>query len=303
MKNIKIHLILILSLFSCDYFILEADLPNDESKLVINSFFHPDSTVEVYIYEGLSVLDTRDGISPNNVDLKLFNEQGNQVAIFIKSDTDTNTVYSPYKSNYYPLAGEKYSIEAELEGFPKAFSEEIIPTDSAIVTNTVLKRLDLVPDSIKNSTRYSLLLLLDDPSGNDFYEIIVQERFRSLNGPAYGNLEISSKDPVFNLFPTGFSLIMDDKLFNGQPRTINLEFESFKYGCIEGEPCYDDDIRLIVRKTSESYFKYNSTYDLYVSLNENPLAEPVHVYSNITNGFGIFAGYQSSIFPLEVPKD
>ncbi len=303
MNNLKTLLLFIFCLFSCDYFILEVDLPEDEPKLVINSFFHPDSTMEVYVYEALSILNTDFSKSPNGVEVRLFNEQGNQVATFTKKDTTTNNKYAPYKSNFYPIAGEKYRVEAELDGFPVAFSEEVIPIDSAVVNKISLKKLELTPDSLSYSTKYSLSFNLEDGSESDYYEIIVQERYRGINGPTYGNVMISSKDPVFNLFPEGFSLIFDDKLFNGSSRSINLEFTSYDYGCISGEECYDDDTRLIVRKTTESYFKYNSSYDLYGSLEGNPLAEPVQIYSNIKSGFGIFAGFQSSIFPLDVPED
>lgn len=298
MRIVLLSLILLTSF--CDYYVLEVEIPDDDPKLVINSFFHPDSTLEVYIFEGVSILDySAEGLILN-ANVKLYNKDGEQVASLSKSDSN---LYDPYKSRFFPQPNEKYRIEVNYPGFPMAFGEEVIPEDTAVLTQVNLKRLDLTPDSLTYLKKYALSFTLNDPVGKDYYEIIVQNRYRGPYGPTYGNVELSSKDPIFSLFPEGYSLIFEDDLFDGNARIIKVEFEAEDYSCLEGEECYDDNMRLLVRKTSESYFRFNSTYDLYGSLDGNPLAEPVRVYSNIKNGFGIFAGYQTSKFPLIVPEN
>ena len=49
---------------------------------------------------------------------------------------------------------------------------------------------------------------------------------------------------------------------------------------------------------SEDYFLYRKTVTLQNSVVDNPFAEPVPVHSNMTGGFGIFAGYRAETFPL-----
>ncbi|MGE5395011.1 MAG: DUF4249 family protein, partial [Candidatus Saccharibacteria bacterium] len=43
-----------------------------------------------------------------------------------------------------------------------------------------------------------------------------------------------------------------------------------------------------ISKDLYNYLKYLELYDYY---HENPIAEPVPVYSNVKNGAGIFAGF------------
>ena len=49
---------------------------------------------------------------------------------------------------------------------------------------------------------------------------------------------------------------------------------------------------------SKSYYYYRTSLELYVDAPRNPFAQPVQVFSNINNGFGIFAGAQISYFVL-----
>ncbi len=49
---------------------------------------------------------------------------------------------------------------------------------------------------------------------------------------------------------------------------------------------------------SEDYYKYEKTYIKQVENKENPFASVIEVYSNITNGVGIFAGYNRQMIHL-----
>jgi hypothetical protein len=42
--------------------------------------------------------------------------------------------------------------------------------------------------------------------------------------------------------------------------------------------------------TSEAYFNYLKSFNMYQRASGNPFATPVQVYSNVENGMGIFAG-------------
>ena len=48
------------------------------------------------------------------------------------------------------------------------------------------------------------------------------------------------------------------------------------------------EIRLV--NTSEAYFNYLKSFNMYQRASGNPFATPVQVYSNVENGMGIFAG-------------
>ena len=43
--------------------------------------------------------------------------------------------------------------------------------------------------------------------------------------------------------------------------------------------------------SKEDYFKYKLSLEKYQETAGDPFAQPVQVYSNVENGFGIFGGY------------
>ena len=55
---------------------------------------------------------------------------------------------------------------------------------------------------------------------------------------------------------------------------------------------------LQVLHISEAYYEYLKTARLHDESRENPFAEPLNVYGNVENGYGIFAGYSSQTFEL-----
>lgn len=59
-------------------------------------------------------------------------------------------------------------------------------------------------------------------------------------------------------------------------------------------------MELQINKVSPAYYNYKETLALQSSINNNPFAEPVSVYSNIRNGYGIFAGYRLRILRSRV---
>ncbi|WP_410963591.1 DUF4249 family protein, partial [Salmonella sp. SAL4455] len=44
-----------------------------------------------------------------------------------------------------------------------------------------------------------------------------------------------------------------------------------------------------VLRITEDYFKFVKSYSVYYNSSDNPFAEPSNVYTNVKNGYGIFA--------------
>lgn len=49
---------------------------------------------------------------------------------------------------------------------------------------------------------------------------------------------------------------------------------------------------------SDDFYRYWKTASRQAITNANPFSEPLRVYSNLTSGYGVFAGFQYCIFPL-----
>ncbi len=53
----------------------------------------------------------------------------------------------------------------------------------------------------------------------------------------------------------------------------------------------DAELKVIVRRIDEAYFRFRQSIKSYHETSGNPFAEPVQVYSNIENGLGVFGSY------------
>ena len=52
--------------------------------------------------------------------------------------------------------------------------------------------------------------------------------------------------------------------------------------------------------TTEAFYRHWTTASRQAFTNENPFAEPLRVHSNLTGGFGVFAGFRYRILPLGI---
>jgi hypothetical protein len=127
--------------------------------------------------------------------------------------------------------------------------------------------------------KYALTLgfLCDDP--------IVEEKLTSQVGNS-----LSSN-------PLG-GIAFSDKTINGQKCNFTVTIGGIDLGL----PFYNDDpdtndpdnhkksVYFRLYSITEEYYKYLQTLNKYSKNYGNPLSDPVLVYSNVTGGYGIFAG-------------
>ncbi|NLJ43797.1 MAG: DUF4249 family protein, partial [Bacteroidales bacterium] len=85
------------------------------------------------------------------------------------------------------------------------------------------------------------------------------------------------------------TLIFTDKMFDGKHCSVKIYFATQAYA--------DYNLTITFRSVSESYYKYKERQFAYLFSLENDIfsgmSEPINLYSNITGGYGIFAGYSS----------
>jgi hypothetical protein len=79
-----------------------------------------------------------------------------------------------------------------------------------------------------------------------------------------------------------------DTIFTRQGEVAYLPYSTFK----------SHSLSVILRSTTQEYYRYLYTRDLQGAVNNNPFAQPVQVFSNTSNGIGIFAGFNQSEQPV-----
>jgi len=90
-------------------------------------------------------------------------------------------------------------------------------------------------------------------------------------------------------------ILFKDDLFNGMNKTMRLELSKSDLWSQE------DSVNLMIKLYSLSYDCYMYMLTVEQAGYDSPFMEPVVVHTNIKEGYGIFAGYSVSVFPLKVP--
>ncbi len=278
MKAILISLVIVLftiGITSCEKYI-DFDDASKESKIVLNADINPDSTFLVHLSRSLSVLDSRDLISLENGKVDVWDLEGNFV------ETLDHIGNGFYRGTTYPQDYGGYRIVADVEGYKSVQAVDSIPE------KIVIKSIDtLGVSSQSNFEELKITIGFDDvPNKSNFYKIEVYT-FQSVNGNSYGYpLAIRSDDVSLGLSGEGYysEVFFDDVLFDGQSKELIFYVEDTR--------SYDDYLEVRLTSLSESAFLYEKTYRAFTASNGNPFAQPVIMYNNVENGFGILKAQQ-----------
>jgi len=254
----------------------------DDVSLVINSFFIPDSNLRVNISESLSMTSNRDVSFRNDMLVNIY--ENNHLLGVMKNVENGN-----YTLDFKPKAGEKYSIQTQVKGFEDCFAEDIIPPlvkilkyDTSQIENKLIANIEFKdPDNMRN---YYLL------------EFRVKK---------FHYLSINGNKPDTTFYTESSSFTCDDPLIEGELNAGDGFFYGFYFSDekIDGKtirlPCelYLNQIKsfnIYLKSISYNYYMYAKSYEKFLNtdLEMAMFSEPLPMYSNISNGFGIFAGYQ-----------
>lgn len=312
MKNNIKHLFLGLGIsitvLSCTKEI-SVDIPKSKPKLVIESTLVPYSNNSKSL--GVKVTSSRSIFSSSTVEpitdatvLLYKNEAFMDTLVY---DSSTYAMFYPivFGSMQGPLAGETYRIEVSSPGFSSVEAETLIP-EKVSIEDVSINRVGFFDDS---GLVYSNLKITftDPPEKENYYEIVVTtigneyqtESYRLLTShepfivsePHYPDVtRIDLKNPI--------RLLFNDKTFN-DPK-IELDCYFFASQITGDSHILTSGILAVqLRSLSKEYYLFQTTL-LHSSFNREAdilygLGEPLNVLSNITNGHGIFAGFNNDI--------
>ena len=306
-KVLSLSVFIIILMFSCET-LVEIEVPPIEQKPVLNCLFAENEQFKVYLSLSMSVNDTSETkIKGASVSLFANNE-------FIEELADSGKGF--YKSSHFAELNREYRIEANINGF-----ETLVASDALfekIIIDSVFFKKDAVVNPYEGELNPEVNIIFNDNVNiNNYYEIALIETHKSptLNedGLDYINTEL-----IIDNDPIAYSLINDpalnsedligwincipfsDKTFNGSKYhlKIPLVLDEFNY---EQNFNPEQSLFIIFNITSYNYYKYKTTMDKHIFNQsgsipyENILfinsGNPVEMYSNVENGYGIFAGY------------
>ncbi len=279
---------------------------------MVNSFFNPDSLWQVNISKSQYILDNGDIQKIANAKVSLY-----EAEIFLENlsfVSDGNYVSS---KNLKPQTGKNYKIKVAADGFKDVESNDSAPDSTQIIS------VDTGAVFRENSKMFEMKIKFEDNSAvKNFYQLeLFSKQFLmkidSLGNPVPDTMNFSiypmsfeSNDLIFDERGFGNSgAVFSDELFAGKGEyTVSILAgiyvnENNSSNGNTTHTSYDSNISELIislKSVSESYYKYLASYQKYQDAHDNPFAQPVQIFNNIKNGYGIFAGYSGTKYFLKL---
>lgn len=311
----KTHYIIVLAfiLNSCDNMSLtvDLDLPPHDSQLVVNAVLQAgDDLSKVYVSHSL------DPVSLNQY------TQIDDASVVLK---ENNTIIDDLTYQQDPSSGaentfcyvtevlleenKSYQIEVSHASYPTATAQEKIPTPVNIQS---------VELGALSSYQQACNFTINDPAGIDNYYLLrlkfkEKEMIWGEDPAKWYGLNYESNEPSFegndpfDEETQGRKVLFNDQLFDGTNKTfsLNIVYDFFNDFEFEEEIFYVeyeeiDSIKVVLYSVSEAYYNYHQSRRLQNQSDGSAIlgAEPVVVYNNIQNGFGIFASKSKDEFSV-----
>ena len=277
------------------------DVPPQTTKLVVNGLTRVNTAFRVTVSKTAGILDSTNPASYKVPDALVQLYQNNVLKDTLVYETTSNSYL--VKRNTRPQSGSTYTLTVDAPGFTSAIAETVTP--AAISIQGITKRINVKKDANGEYLDEVKITFTDDAAATNYYLIKIRR-------PGYfgggGNVNYSgiycmrSSDKDIdrrnNGDPTDFEncinqeFFMSDKNFNSQAKELLL-FIQHK----ELEPFLNISnnryLKPIVELHSITYdhYKYRKSYDAYKDAEDNPFAEPVLVFSNVKNGYGVFSTF------------
>lgn len=276
-------------LFSCEL-IVDVDVPFERKEVTVNSMFTPDSLWTVQLNYNRHILDNEPFEEINNATVIIYD--GGQPI-----DTLINIGSGRYRSDTgKPEFDKLYSIEVIAPGYNTLQSVSYMPRPAPITG------IEMYESGLDYTTVIKVKLK-DDPAEENFYELFVEnenEWYNLLENKVetfYHRFQLTSDDPAIQNDNGSFgnNIVFKDALFNG--KEVELAFKIAASGFMN-----TSSFTITLRTLSEDGYNYRRTASLHDMTSGDPFAQPINVYNNIKNGFGIFAGYSASIYSKGKPK-
>ncbi|MBN2890344.1 MAG: DUF4249 domain-containing protein [Bacteroidales bacterium] len=276
--RVIIFLSLILLFLSCTKQI-EITQKFHDPKYVVNCLFSNDNIFEINLTKSIQINDTNTYVV-KNAEIELF-ENGVFVENLFWNDSSKK-----YNSTIFPTSNKIYTI--------------VVTTDD----NIVLTATDTLPSRVEiTELSYNQFAYINDEAdlmsentlyfntnlqAINFYQIMM---FFDIENFPFNWENLKSRDSIILkeqtfTYSTKY-LIFSDKIFYQNPSSISF---SFKYSDFS-------PLNYIIqfKRISYSYFMFKKMLRLHID-NQNSdiwdgVSDPVQMYSNIENGYGIFAGY------------
>jgi len=252
---------------------------------VCNAFITPDHGLTVYLSYSADIMGVVVTLEGAKIDVY---ENG------VLKNVDFTEDNGFYRSDFYPSAGNIYSIDVWKDEIKIFSASDTIPEKMIIQNPTWQFPVGMIDEwTTAGLVSFSFE---DDPHCKNYYEIMLA--YRSHDGLLGYNyiMEINNEFMTLNTdrsWQDIRSALFSDSLINGKSVDMKIRTQ----GVINSNPI------IIFRNVSWSYYQYRKRLPVHQFLQNRERAvdlsffrgEPIEMYTNIEGGFGVFAAYYQDI--------
>lgn len=301
MHEIKIHfctLLLALIFFSCEK-VIPIDGEISKSKLVVNSVFLNDSSCQLHLSSSISAYGTNTFKNIADASVFLKDSNGNNIEPLYHISNGF------YIGNQSLATGKSYFLQVEHSNFNSVFASSSIPNRISNIHIDTNSYTQFSKDRIKVRVTFE-----DERDVNNYYKLAVKVGKTMMdsvfvNGnlivdtsKAYTWLKIYKDHAILESTITNKETIFNDNTFNGTSFTIDFSIKDIIKKINNTDNINLDFIELYFYSINSSLYNYHKSIKIYSDVYSNPFAQPIQVFSNITNGFGLFSGANLNVVKL-----
>jgi len=297
--------VVVLVATSCEETI-DLGIEEEETRLVVSCNFEPDTVFEVLVSSSRSALAIDELTFFDNAVVRIF--EGEDLIENLSSTFDFEIDAPIFRSDFRPQEGIPYRIEVEALGLEPVSATDIIPPKVPLQTFEIS---NIRPQFIGNTSfvQYVMdvrVVFEDPPEEVNFYHLnfFFEETQTFIDGTDTFRLNLGRSPLILENTPNDQPFILhhkkgvliDDQITNTQ--RLEYRFEATTTAVqIDESP---QNIFVELRNTTSSYYHYHNSLTQQSKQRDLPLAAPVILFNNITGGYGIFAGYNTTILSAQL---
>ena len=301
-----------LLIYSCEQ-PADLDLGGDVARLVVVSNFSDLDTLEVVVSKSNSVLENGPAEYVGNAVVEIYDGDKN---LDVLEYVPTNNLVFPgyYRSNFVvPQPGVEYRIEVSAPGFEPVSARNAIPVSEARIDTTAIAfNLEIEEvDLFFNLASFTVTVkIVDEPLADNYFHLnFYQEAFNyridtlgdTLSQQFFSlplTLDAADDNQPFVPYLDDRGVLILDDSFDGQTGTFEFS-GSYLYNRNDQ---FLGSFVIELRSTTEEYYLYHTTLARQFQASADPLSNPVILFSNIENGYGIFAGFDSRFYLVDLSQ-
>lgn len=285
MRNLLI--IALIGLVGCEL-VVDVDVPIEKRKITLNAQFTPDSLWKAHVSLSRHILDDFPFKSPDDASVFIL-QDGSPI------DTLVNLGQGFYESDSHrPFIGMEYEIKVESDKY-----ENILSRSSSPAAVSLAEVNFSVPSNPTGKEVATISIRFQDPPEANYYEVVLMVERKYFDRNTMDTLRykfpvtLESTDPMFadTNVRSDNSVMFNDVLFDGKEKTFEFTTDANFLNWYEG-------VKLLLhfKTLSRDLYLYKITSELQQQVSDDPFAQPVKVYNNVQNGFGIFGGYSEHVY-------